>query len=148
MLVLIATNELQGVAPGDYAHTVEGELVTAIVTECDCPECGCDRGFPGLGSSRATTTAMVIERPGISEADLREAVGAWLERDGWVDLLAQAAEVDREEGREPEDPDAVIAEMIDEHVEVIAEICSHFPDGTVITRKGTRIWRRAWPRAA
>ena len=34
MLVLVATNELQGTAPGDYAWTVEGELVTPAATEC------------------------------------------------------------------------------------------------------------------
>ena len=60
MLVLIATNELQGTAPDDYAWTVEGELVTPVATECaSADRCGCARGFPGLESARATTTAMV-----------------------------------------------------------------------------------------
>ena len=34
MLVLIATNDLQGTVDGDYAWTVEGELVTPVATEC------------------------------------------------------------------------------------------------------------------
>ena len=72
MLVLIATNELQGTSPDDYSFTVEGELVTPLAAECASGEqCGCDRGFPGLASGFATTTAMVAERPGVTKDDLR-----------------------------------------------------------------------------
>ena len=75
MLVLIATGELQGTQPDDYSFTVEGELVTPVAAECASGErCGCDRGFPGLASGFATTTAMVAERPGVTEDDLRDAV--------------------------------------------------------------------------
>src|SRR5688572_11664790 len=92
MLVLIATNELQGTAPGDYAWTVEGELVTPVVTECASGErCGCNRGFPGLASGKATTTAMIVDRPGVEVSDVRDAVYDWLDRGGWIDLLEQTA---------------------------------------------------------
>ena len=41
MLVLIATNELQGTNPDDYSFTVEGELVTPLAAECASGEqCG------------------------------------------------------------------------------------------------------------
>ena len=92
MLVLIATNDLQGTVDSDYAWTVEGELVTPVATECASGErCGCNRGFPGLASGFATTTAMVVNRPGVTEADLRDAVYDWLDRGGWIDLLEQTA---------------------------------------------------------
>ena len=61
MRVLVATNDLQGTRGGDYAWTVEGELVLAELTECANPRCGCSRGFSGTASSKATTTAMVVD---------------------------------------------------------------------------------------
>ena len=83
MRVLVATNQLQGSTPGDYAHTVEGELVLVEVAECDSPEdCGCGRGWPGMASRKATTTAMVVELAHLSEADLRQAITDWLETSG------------------------------------------------------------------
>jgi hypothetical protein len=83
MLVLIATNELQGTAPDDYGFTVEGELVTPVAAECASGErCGCNRGFPGLASGFATTTAMIADRPGVTDDDLRDAVFDWLDRSG------------------------------------------------------------------
>jgi hypothetical protein len=67
MLVLVATRETQGNDDGDYCWTVEGELVTPVTFECCVPEsCGCGRGFPGLVSATATTTAMVVDREGIT----------------------------------------------------------------------------------
>lgn len=135
MRVLIATTELQSAAAGDYAFTVEGELVTPIVAECHTPDdCGCSRGFPGLGSSRATTTAMVVDRPFITNDDLRDAVRDSLERDGWLDLIGDnAAEID---------------DIIDEHVDVIDEICRTFPIGSVVERDGTLIASRSYRTAA
>jgi hypothetical protein len=118
MLVLIATNELQGTAPGDYAWTVEGELVTPVATECaEGERCGCNRGFPGLASGMATTTAMVVERPGVTEADLRDAVRDWLERGGWIELLEQTGISDHDE------IDSIVDAVIDEHLDMILEVC-------------------------
>jgi hypothetical protein len=151
MRVLVATTELQGMSPGDFACGVEGELVTALVEECDDgAECGCRRSWAGLGSSRATTTAMVVERPGIDERDLRDAVGDWLDRTGWADLIREATEAGEYEvdGEVPNDPDLVIDELIDEHVEVIERVCRSFPVGTILVRRGDRVFARAVPEAA
>jgi hypothetical protein len=157
MLVLVATNELQGTAQGDYAWTVEGELVTPVATECASgEECGCNRGFPGLASGFATTTAMVVERPGVTPADLRDAVYDWLDRGGWVGLLEQAA-VDRSIAAghdgclgvtEYADIDAMVDAVIDEHLDMIEEVCSSFPEGTVVARHGQMVGARIHPFAA
>ena len=157
MLVLIATNELQGTAPDDYAWTVEGELVTPVATECaEGDRCGCARGFPGLASDRATTTAMITERPGVTEDDLRDAVADWLDRGGWLDLLKSAA-VERSiaaghdgclDMTELADIDATVEAIVDEHVEMISQVCASFPEGTVVERHGTLVMARCTPFAA
>ena len=89
MRVLVATSEGQGTRPGDYCWTIEGEIVlTGPLLECADPQgCGCGRGFPGLGSARATTTAAVVDRAGISVDDLRRAVRDSLDRQGWLTEL-------------------------------------------------------------
>jgi hypothetical protein len=132
MRVLVATNELQGTRPDDYAWTVEGELVVAEFTSCADPRCGCTRGFSGLASSRATTTAMVVDLAHIGPSALRDVIGGYLERAGWHDLLA-ADEVD---------------EIVDEHVETIELICSAYAVGTVIERDGLDVRPRGLSAAA
>lgn len=128
MLVLVATNELQGTVDGDYVCTVEGELVTPVVAECASPaRCGCNMGFPGLASSRAVTTAQVVDLPHISEEQLREVVEDSLDRDGWFDLAGEACR----------------RELVDEHLECIAAVCAAFPIGTVIGRNGTEVFSRS-----
>jgi hypothetical protein len=156
MLVLIATNEQQGTAPGDYSFTVEGELVTPIATECASGErCGCNRGFPGLASGFATTTAMVVDRPGVTEMDLRDAVFDWLDRGGWIELLEAAAAERAVHGSgngfhddESDDVDDTIESIIDEHVETIREVCSAYPEGSVLVRRGPLVMTRSHPFAA
>jgi len=153
MKVLIATNELQGTAPGDYSFTVEGEMVTAVVEECASGDrCGCARGWPGLASARATTTAMVVDRPGIGRDDLRDAIYDWLDRGGYVDIVREIAELAAaDECDDPDhwrDPDDTIEEIIDEHVEVIEWICAQFAEGTVVCRSGAEVFARAMPSAA
>ena len=146
MHVLIATNELQGLHPTDYAWTVEGELVTAEATECaDADRCGCGRGFPGLASSRATTTAMVADLPHISVDDLRGAILDWLDRSGWRELLAAAVD---DTGDDQLDVNDQLGEIADEHVETITQICALFEPGTVIEREGCLVRARAYPAAA
>ena len=148
MLVLVATNELQGEAAGDYAWTVEGELVTPLAAECDSGErCGCNRGFPGLASDRATTTAMVVDRPGVTVADLRDAVYAYLERGGWIDLLEET-ELERSGPDGLLDVEVVVDAIIDEHVEVIEQVCSSYEVGTVLVRRGALVAARSPRRAA
>ncbi|MDX2381707.1 MAG: hypothetical protein QNM02_18340 [Acidimicrobiia bacterium] len=155
MRVLIATNELQGLAPDDYAWTVEGELVSGVATECDDGDrCGCSRGFVGLASSHATTTAMVVERPAIGRDDLRDAVCESLRRGGWVRLLEEVYEADSEERSDDlsmagrEHPDDAIEEIIDEHVDTIVDVCDSFPLHTVISRQGSLVFSRMVPKAA
>ena len=133
MKVLVATNETQGQRHDDYSWTVEGELVTPLAVECASPDrCGCARGFPGLGSSLATTTAMVVELPGLTPSDLRRAVGDSLERDGWTTEL----------------DDGEVAELVDDHVLAIAHVCDTYPVGTVVSRAGRYVHVRPVPDAA
>ena len=145
MLVLIATHEFQGTAPGDYSHTVDGELVTAVVTECGSSDrCGCNRGFPGLASAKATTTAMIVDRPGVTEEDLRDAIYDWLDRGGWIDLIELATDEDGPF----EYADDAVEDMINDHLDMITEVCASFPVGTVLSRRGQLISSRSMPTAA
>jgi hypothetical protein len=152
MRVLVATKDTQGHEPGDYAFTVEGELVVAEVSECDNPQrCGCGRGFPGLASSKATTTAMIVELDHLTEEDLRSAIGDYLDRSGWADLFRSAAQFDDDfldDIDEVGDVEDMIRAVVDEHVEVIAEICDAFPVGTIVERSGTQVRARVIPYAA
>ncbi len=155
MLVLVATNELQGTHSDDYSFTVEGELVTPLAAECASGErCGCNRGFPGLASGFATTTAMVVDRPGVTEDDLRDAVFDWLDRGGWIELFEEAA-LERSHDRahdgsfDPDDDvDDLIEAIIDEHLDCIHEVCSSYPVGTIVVRRGTLVMTRSYPTAA
>ena len=151
MLVLIATHEFQGTAPGDYAHTVDGELVTAVVDECRSSDsCGCSRGFPGLASEKATTTAMIVDRPGVTEEDLHDAIYDWLDRGGWIDLIEQ--ESDERNGPQEcpryDFASDTIDDMIDDHIETIIDVCASFPVGTVLGRRGQLVVSRSMPTAA
>ncbi len=128
MKVLIATNCSQGAVPGDYSFACEGELVSPVVVECCSPDtCGCGRGFPGLASSRATTTAMVAELSHLEQAQLREAVRESLDRDGWLRYL-DYSECD---------------DLVDDHIDAIETVCNGFSVGTVLGRDGTLIWDRS-----
>ncbi len=137
MLVLVATNETQGRSPHDFAYTVEGELVSAVATECRNHDCGCNRGFPGLASEFATTTAQVVDLPHLTEVDLRAALFGYLERTGWFDLLCDEPDVEM-----------IIDDMIDEHVEAIAAVCACCPVGTIVERAGSLVFTRTVPFAA
>jgi len=151
MLVLIATHDFQGTAPGDYAHTVDGELVTAVVDECGSSDrCGCSRGFPGLASAKATTTAMIVDRPGVTEEDLHDAIYDWLDRGGWIDLVEQetAERIRPDECPPSESASDTINDMINDHLETIIEVCASFPVGTVLGRRGPLVAARSMPAAA
>jgi hypothetical protein len=151
MLVLIATHDFQGSDPGDYSHTVDGELVTAVVTECGSSgRCGCNRGFPGLASAKATTTAMIVDRPGVTEEDLTDAIYDWLDRGGWIDLIEQGADEhnDLDEDAPFEYADDTVEHMIADHLEMINDVCASFPVGTVLSRRGALISSRSMPTAA
>ena len=123
MKVLVATRRQQGSEPDDFSWTVEGELVTPVVSECSSPTCGCDRGFGGLASHKVTTTAEVAELD-IDPAALREAVRSSLADQGWLQYLS--------------DPDA--DEFVSEHVEAIRMVASALPVGTVVRRRREHLW--------
>jgi hypothetical protein len=149
MRVLVATNQLQGSTQGDYAHTVEGELVLVEVAECDNPQrCGCGRGWPGMASRKATTTAMVVHLPHLTEGDLRQAITDWLDTSGWRDLFRSATEADDEVTGSVDNVDEMMDAMVDEHLELISEVCDSFPIGSVLERCGTIVAERTWPAAA
>lgn len=140
MRVLVATNQRQGEHPADYSWTVEGELVTPVVAECaSADRCGCARGFPGFASSRATTTAMVVDLPHLTRDDLWTAVHDWLERDGWFRLLPDDEHDDHEE---------CVHELVSEHVEAIERVAWHFPLGAVVSRLNDHLWQRSLDAAA
>jgi hypothetical protein len=125
MLVLVATKDTQGAARGDYFHAVEGELVTPVTVECCVPDqCGCGRGFPGLVSARATTTAMVAERRAITPTLLRDAITDSLQRGGWF----------------VGGDDELADELVHDHVDAISRLASAFGEGAVVRRDGTTFW--------
>lgn len=129
MKVLVATKEEQGAHEGDYCWTMEGELVAVGSLACvESDRCGCSRGFPGLASSRATTTAKVVDRPHITVDDLRGAVRDWLERDGWFDLLDDDAEAD---------------DLIDSCLADIDRAATTFPLDTVVGRHHETVFARS-----
>ena len=125
MKVLIATRATQGSVTGDYCWTIDGELVTPLVLECCSPStCGCGRGFPGLASARATTTAEVADLAHLDDVGLREAVRDSLERTGWL------------RGLDRDDAD----ELVGEHIAEMRAVCTSFPVGAVVRRSGGRVW--------
>ena len=82
MRILTATTLTNGTVDGDYDYCVPGELVM-IFPACANRKCGCDRGFGGLNSHRATTTAMV-EDSEMTEAEVRLALETSLRDGGWL----------------------------------------------------------------
>jgi hypothetical protein len=94
---------------------------------------------------------MVVERPGVTEEDLRDAVFDWLDRTGWIELFEETA-IDRAADDDTFDPDDdvddLIEAVIDEHVECIHEVCATYPIGTVVVRRGNLVMTRSFPTAA
>lgn len=144
MLVLIATDQLHTAATGrhtaaDRHHAVDGELVTPVVLECPDTRCEvCARAWFGLVSHGATTTAMIVDRPGVTEAALRERIHAWLDCAGTIDLIVQASEAGEYDvdGVRCDDPVAAVDELVDAHVAEIRAVCARYPVGTVVSRLG------------
>jgi hypothetical protein len=124
MRVLRATTATNGDVAGDYTAGVPGELVylgLVCASDRNDPDggCGCGRGFSGLSSARATTTAVVADVP-LSEAEVREAYRSGLARQGWISSRMSQSEVD---------------EFLDEVVGVVTHIAEHFRPGTVLGRR-------------
>lgn len=118
MKVLIATTTSQGARENDYHWCVDGELVwISMVCWRDQQDpdggCGCGRGFAGMSSHRATTTAVVKDISGFNQSDLVAALRASLAEQGWPtdDVVERAAS--------------------------LANIAAAFPEGAVVER---RLW--------
>ena len=84
---------------------------------------------------------MVVDRPGVDEAALRARLHDWLDAQGAVDAIVQAAEA---EGCDPDgvpfdDPVAAVADLVDAHLAEIEAICRAFPVGTVVGRLGALV---------
>lgn len=121
MKVLVATRETQGERDDDFYFTVDGELVTPVVIACaHGDECSCRRGFPGLASGRATTTARVAELPEFTLVQLWQALSDSLERQGWLRLFPDPDERD---------------EFVAQHVRTIRLVCDTLPEGSVVRRQ-------------
>ena len=120
MRVLVATRRSQGDHPGDYCFTFEGELVTPLLPDCSAPgRCGCHRGFDGLESDRATTTALIVDR-----ADLTPARVLVL-----LEEARQRACIVADDARVP-----TAVEQFDE----IVRLTTGFPVGAIVRRDGQR----------
>lgn len=106
---------------------MEGELVLGgPILECRrADQCGCGRGFPGLASSRATTTATIVDRPELNCELLSLAIEDSLGRQGWLGALGQDE----------------VEQGVKDEIQLIELITGSFNDGTVLGRHGTHVWR-------
>ncbi|MEZ5165485.1 MAG: hypothetical protein R2695_02975 [Acidimicrobiales bacterium] len=125
MKVLVATNEGQGTVDGDYSATVDGELVYVQALTCADPACGCDRGFAGMSSSRATTTAKVVERPEMTVDAYRQALADSLTRGGWI---------------RPDDRSADTVRFLDDVFTDLTWITDQAEVGSHVRRKGDQLF--------
>ena len=170
MKVLVATHITQGNETGDYCWAVDGELVTPIGLVCNNRSCGCERGFPGLGSSHATTTALVVDLAHIGRVELATAVHDSLQRGGWLtegledlpqphfgldyaDLDDDGIdddnldddnldEDDLDSGDLDNDDDFTDEQFIAAHVEAIIHAASSHPVGTIVGRDHDTVFAR------
>ena len=132
MNVLVATEQTQGAREDDYSWSTPGELVMFGMICADDLRgtgngCGCGRGFAGLHSDRATTTAEVASWPG-SLDDLVLAFRDNLARGGWLQYLPQ-----------DEAEEAVLVAVME-----VLRVADRYPVGTVLgTSIGTQYVRQA-----
>lgn len=146
MLVLIATDPTPAHrrrhVDDDVPPAIDGELVTPPVVDCPDRACrSCATGWFGLVSHGASTTAMVVDRPGVTLADLERRIHDWLDCGGVVDTIVQAVEAGEYtvDGERFDDPVMAVAELVTAHVHDIQQICAEFPVGTELSRLGTLV---------
>lgn len=119
MYVLTATSHTQGLVDDDYGWTVDGELVVLPWLECSNPECGCARGWAGLSSRRATTTAEVAERSDLDWEEYRSLIV-----DHWDEQLDDVSLAGVEE----------FVDEVDEFIATVQTLGTRFGVGTVVRR--------------
>lgn len=140
MLALIAADDDRPHRPHVHdGRAVEGELVTPVVLGCPDPHCdACQSSWFGLISHGGCPTTMVVDRPGVTEHDLRARVHDWLDCMGTIDRIVQASEAgDLEvDGVSVDDPVTAVDELVSAHVTEINTICATYPVGTVLSRLG------------
>jgi hypothetical protein len=125
--ILTATSLTQGEQAGDYHWCHDGELVKPPSLICDRDTndpnggCGCGRGWTGLHSSKATTTAQVSSLPDFGMDDYATALSYSLEQ--W--------------GGDKDDATALAQHL--------AEIADSYPIGTVFGHRLGELYIRAIP---
>jgi hypothetical protein len=127
MLVLVATRLTQGDRRNDYHWAMDGELVRlGEICRKDRKDpdggCGCGRGFAGMSSRRATTTARV--------ADLSCTR---------AEFVVSYADAMREAGWDP-CPDCVEFDARE-----LLRLAASWPEGTVVGRRLDRLVVRMLP---
>lgn len=143
MRVLIAVDHPSDRFGHDRAEgAIDGELVTPVIVGCENPACvTCHGAWFGLASHGPAGAAMVVDRPGVTSADLHRRVHAWLDCLGVVDQVVQATEAGEFElgGVPVDDPVVAVDELVSDHLAEIDQICATFPIGTVLGRLGTLV---------
>lgn len=134
MKLLTATREGQGDRDGDFCHAVEGELVFAgFVCATDAADpaggCGCGRAFSGLGSRRATTTALVRDLD-LTYDDVRGALTDHLVAAGMGPDVIGAVEFE---------------DLVAEEVEQTVRYAQVWRPGTVVGRRLDSVHLRTLP---
>ena len=124
MLVLEATSRRQGERDGDYHWCIDGELAYQQGISCSRPDCGCERGWAGFDSHRATTTVQVVDRPDLTVAELAAQLARSLFDQGWIAT--------------PDPADRMVVEFVDE----IIMFANHFGESSVLERDGEWIRKR------
>ncbi len=129
MKILVATEETQGRRQNDFCWAEEGEIVT-FGSECADEtvdgSCGCRRALRGVRSRKATTTFVVVERPGIGPGDLARIVAESLVSGGWYPGVEQAHPAAAQDALR------------------LASIALTYAEGTVLERRDEKFSARAW----
>jgi hypothetical protein len=135
----------------DAHRAVEGELITPPILECIDSYCAdCNASWFGLSTHMPARTAMVVERPHLSEQHLRQLIHEWLDCLGTIDLVVQAAENGEFEvsGKVVTDPVVAIDDLVSDHIEELRTICATYPVGTALSRMGSLVSPRVDARTA
>ena len=130
MLIFEATDQMQGQRDSDYHHARNTELVYLPPIDCSDSACGCKLGFAGFDSHRATTTAMVVERPDMDIQELCRQLAASLHDGGWIDSTS---------------PDHELVAMLADEIVQLATRYGEYGVGTVIERDGNDLMLRLTP---